>query len=101
MPAFGLETLFPGLPSFGKNSLETMFPDLSTLKWSEKRYIYDNMLSLLYRWSYDDSVTEASISQEIAPLKFPVKVHSWNHVVISVQAGQEGNVSEGRVSVML
>ena len=59
------------------------------------------MFLLLCRWSYDDSVTEASISQEIAPLKFPVKVHSWNHIVISVQAGQEGNVSGGRVSVQI
>ncbi len=53
---------------------------------------------MLYRWAYDDSVTEASISQEIAPLRFPLKIHSWSHVVISVQVGQEGDVSEGKVS---
>ena len=56
------------------------------------------MFSLFYRWSYDDCVTEASISQDIAPLKFPLKVHNWSHVVISVQAGQEGDVSGGKVS---
>jgi hypothetical protein len=43
-------------------------------------------------------MTEASISQEIAPLRFPLKVHSWSHVVISVQAGQEADVSGGKVS---
>jgi hypothetical protein len=56
------------------------------------------MFSLFYRWSYDDCVTEASISQDIAPLKFPLKVHNWSHVIISVQAGQEGDVSGGKVS---
>ena len=50
------------------------------------------------RWAYDESMTEASISQEIAPLRFPLKVHSWSHIVISVQAGQEADVSGGKVS---
>lgn len=53
--------------------------------------------SILYRWSYDNYVTEASISQEIPPLEFPLKLHNWSHVVISVQAGQEGDVSGGKV----
>lgn len=53
---------------------------------------------ILNRWAYDDTVTDASISRDILPVQFPFKACDWTHVVISVQAGQEGDVNGGLVS---
>ncbi|XP_028398812.1 lysosomal-trafficking regulator-like [Dendronephthya gigantea] len=57
--------------------------------------------TLICRWFYDDSVTEASIAREIAPLKFPVKLHNWTHIVVSVQAGPESDVTGGKVTLLV
>ncbi|XP_046848177.1 lysosomal-trafficking regulator-like [Xenia sp. Carnegie-2017] len=72
----------------------------TSIAWFEVWFDFKKS-SLICRWSYDDTVTDASISRDILPVQFPFKACDWTHVVISVQAGQEGDVNGGLMTFLI